>query len=349
MTNPDPNSSPVVATTHPRISAALICSVGCPSLDKIFNEARRRRIAQTAELLPVILNPQNFDQYRAQAERIEILFATWGIPAELLTPKLFPALRAVFYGGGTIKGFGRPLLERGVEIITAKTANALCVAQFCLGQILLSGKGYFRNTRAIGEIRHDRAYKPFVGAGLYGEKIALLGMGAVARELVALLRPFQLQIIAVDPYLSASDAAALGVRSATMEDAFAEAYVISNHLPDLPDLKGILDHRLLATMRPGATFINTGRGAQVKESDLITVARSRPDLTMLLDVTDPEPPEAHSPLYDLPNVQLSSHLAGASNDDLGRFGELLVQEFERFSAGQPLRHAESLDILDRTA
>ena len=337
-------------TAAPRkIRAALLSSIGCPSLDRIFNESRRRRLAHTADLLPIVLTTENFERHRPEAAQTEVLFATWGLPAELLTSENFPALRAVFYGGGTIKGFGRPLLERGIQIVTAKSANALCVAQFCLGQILLSCKGYFRNTRARRHAPGENVPQPFIGAGLYGEKIALLGMGAVARELVELLRPFQLHILAVDPYLGASEAAQLGVKIATQEEAFAEAYVVSNHLPDLPELQGILDRRLFAAMRPDATFINTGRGAQVKEADLIEIALSRPDLTMLLDVTEPEPPVPGSPLYDLPNVQLSSHLAGALRDDLGRFGDALIEEFERYGAGQPLRHAERLDALDRIA
>ena len=234
-------------------------------------------------------------------------------------------------------------------MVTAKAANGVCVAQFCLAQIILGCKGYFRNTRLCRQPETALSGRSFVGAGLYGEKIALLGMGAVARELVLLLRPFQLQVLAVDPYLTPADAEKLGVKIVTMEEAFAEAYVVSNHLPNLPELKGVLDRPLFASMRRDATFINTGRGAQVNEADLIEIFRSRPDLTALLDVTDPEPPASGSPLYELPNIQLSSHLAGALNDDLRRLGDCVIEDFERYCAGQPLLYAERLETLDRMA
>jgi len=333
----------------PAIHAAFLSSVDHSALGKIFDAPARERIARTAQFLPVILTPDNFAQHRKEAAQMEVLFATWGIPSELLTPAQFPSLRVVFYAAGTIKSFGRPLLERGIQIVTAKTANAVCVAQFCLGQIILAGKGYFRNTRLCRQPATAVHGASFLGAGLYREKIALLGMGAIARELVLLLRPFQLQVLAVDPYLTPAEAEKLGVKIVTMKEAFAEAYIISNHLPNLPELKGVLDRPLFASMRRDATFLNTGRGAQVNEADLIEVFRSRPDLTALLDVTEPEPPLPGSPLYELPHVQLSSHLAGAFNDDLHRLGDCVIEEFERYAAGQPLLYSERLETFDRMA
>ena len=83
----------------------------------------------------------------------------------------------------------------------------------------------------------------------------------------------------------------------------------------------MLNAALFRSMRPGATFINTGRGAQVNESDMAAVFGARPDLTALLDVTWPEPPEAGSPLYTLPNVHLSSHIAGSLGNEVVRMAD----------------------------
>jgi phosphoglycerate dehydrogenase-like enzyme len=331
------------------IHAALLSSVDCPYIDRILDMPRRERIAKAAQLLPLVLTPENLAQNRKNTAQTEVLFTTWDSPFHLVTPDQFPALQIIFYAAGSIKPFGRPLLERGIQIVAARAPNADCVAQFCLGQITLSCKGYFRNTRACRQPATAKSGVAFAGAGLYGEKIALLGMGAVARKLVLLLRPFQLQVLAVDPYLAPAEAEKLGVKIVTMEQAFAEAYVVSNHLPNLPKLRGVLNRPLFASMRRDATFMNTGRGAQVNEADLIEVFRSRPDLTALLDVTDPEPPVPASPFYELPNVQLSSHLAGAVNDDLHRLGDCVIEEFERYCAGQPFLYAEKLESLDRMA
>jgi len=339
-----------MTTFREKINAALLAKTECGYVEKIFDRSRRDRIGQASNLFPIVLTSENFHQYRAETKVTEALFTCWGFPERLLyDPDNFPALRVVLHSGGSVKSFARPLLERGIQVMGAREANALVVAQFCLAQIILSCKGYFRNVRQSSHPETAGQSTAFIGTGLYGETIALLGMGAVARKLALLLPQFDLKILAVDPYMTKAEADKLGVKLVTLEQAFARAYVVSNHLPDLPQLSGVLNRPLFSSMRRDATFINTGRGAQVNETDLIDVARERPDITSLLDVTTIEPPLPGSPFYQLPNVQMSSHIAGAMNGDLKRMGDFVVGEFERYVQGQPLRHADPLHILDRLA
>jgi phosphoglycerate dehydrogenase-like enzyme len=223
------------------------------------------------------------------------------------------------------------------------------VAEFTLAQILLSCKGYFRNTRDCRDASRRAAQQVFGGRGAFGETVGLIGMGMVATRLCELLRPYELRLIGHDPYLGADRAATLGVELVGLDELFRCAYVISNHLPNLPATRGRLDRRLLETMRPDATFINTGRGAQVVEADLVAVWRERPDLTALLDVTDPEPPVPGSPLYELPNVQLSSHIAGSMHDEVVRMADYAIDEFVRWERGEALRYAVTLEMLPTMA
>ncbi len=333
-----------------RPKAAFLTRNDCPFLPQIFDNSIKKRIAQSADLLPIILTPANYDQYKVQAQEVEILFTCWGMPVEcVLNPEQFPKLRILFFSGGSTKAFSRPLLKRGVQVVSARTANAISVAHFCLGQILLSCKGYFQNTEHCRRHTTTRSDIAFVGAGVYDETIALIGMGAVGQELALLLQHFPVRILAVDPYLTEDDANIFRVKLVTLEEAFAQAYVVSNHLPDLPNLQGILNRRLFSSMRPSATFINTGRGAQVNETDLIEVFKQRTDLTALLDVTMPEPPVPESPLYRLPNIQLSSHIAGAMHKELRRLGDFIIDELTQYVQGKPLIHADSLESLDRLA
>jgi phosphoglycerate dehydrogenase-like enzyme len=234
-------------------------------------------------------------------------------------------------------------------VVSAWAANGVSVAEFCLAQILLACKGYFRNTRDCRDPHTRQQQRPFHGPGVYGETVAVIGAGQIGRNLIRLLKPFRLRIAVVDPTLSEPEADALNVTRVSMEDAFARAFVVSNHLPNLPELQRVLDGRLFESMRQDATFINTGRGAQVNEAELVDVLRRRPDLMALLDVTDPEPPPPGSPLYTLPNVQLSSHLAGAHDDEVVRMADTVIEEFARWRNGEPLRHAVSPDMLDRLA
>jgi phosphoglycerate dehydrogenase-like enzyme len=258
-------------------------------------------------------------------------------------------LKIVLYSGGSVKEFATALklAERGVLAVSARFANSVMVSRYCLAQILLAAKGFFRNTRDCRDSALTTSRETFKGMGTYHTKVALLGMGMIARELVKLLRQVDMEVLAVDPYLSEEEAVKLGVTKVTIEQAFRDAYVVSNHLPNIDSLSGVIDSSLLASMQDGAVFLNTGRGAQVNEDDLAKVARERPDLSFLLDVTEPEPPAAGHPFYTLPNIQLTSHIAGAMGNELQILGDTVISDLRRYCAGQPLRYAEDLTQLDK--
>jgi phosphoglycerate dehydrogenase-like enzyme len=153
-------------------------------------------------------------------------------------------------------------------------------------------------------------------------------------------------VLASDPYLTPQRAVELGVEKVALEDLFRRAYIVSNHIPDLPATKGVLDGALFASMRDGATFINSGRGAQVVEADLVRVLKQRPDLTALLDVTDPEPPGFTSELWTLPNAVLSPHIGGTIGDEVTRLADAIIDEFLAWDAGKPLRYQVTAEILE---
>ena len=173
-----------------------------------------------------------------------------------------------------------------------------------------------------------------IGPGAYDETVALIGIGAVSRYLLKLLRPFNFRVIAYSDSSSDFEARELGVDELVdIETCFREAIAISNHLVDRPETLGIFQATHFASMRKGATFINTGRGAQVDEDALTEVFKSRRDLTAWLDVQHPEPPGPDSLLYTLPNVYLSSHIAGSANNELYRMSAYMIDDFVRWKSG----------------
>ncbi len=319
-------------------------------LDYVYGSGRREQVCQMTDMYPEVIHEENFDEHADKLADREVVFSTWGMPKfddEQLDR--MPNLKAVFYAAGSVKGFAPPFLRRGIIVSSAWAANAVSVAEFCLAQILLASKGYFRNTRDYQSCEDRKKHRLFRGRGAYGEKVALIGAGQIGRKLIELLRPYRLIVQVVDPYLSQAEAEELGVQKISMEEAFSDAYVVSNHLPNLPDLQNVLNGEHFASMRQGATFINTGRGAQVDEPAMIEVLKKRPDLLALLDVTKPEPPEPDSPLYELPNVQLSGHLAGAHDDEVLRMADTAIEEFKRWENGEPLQYSVTLEMLERMA
>jgi len=190
------------------------------------------------------------------------------------------------------------------------------------------------------------AAKNFHRSGAAGETIGVIGMGWVGKRLTAELRGLGFRVLASDPFLSPERAHELGVEKVSLEDLFRRSYIVSNHIPDLASTNQILGASLFESMRDGATFINTGGGAQIVEAHLVRVFKSRPDLTALLDVTDPEPPATTSPLWTLPNVVLSPHIGGTVGDEVTRLSDAMIDEFLAWDSGKPLRYQVTKEVLE---
>jgi phosphoglycerate dehydrogenase-like enzyme len=125
------------------------------------------------------------------------------------------------------------------------------------------------------------------------------------------------------------------------------ADVVSLHAPDNPATRQMLNAERLARMKDDALLINTARGSLIDEQALIEeLARGR--FFAFLDVTDPEPPAADSPLRRLPNVVVTPHIAGCI-ENCNQLGELAVEELRRFFAGQPPIYQITPELLERIA
>jgi phosphoglycerate dehydrogenase-like enzyme len=151
-----------------------------------------------------------------------------------------------------------------------------------------------------------------------------------------------------DPYLDRDEARALGVESVDLPTLLGRSDVVSLHAPLLAETRQLLGAREFALMRDGATFINTARGAIVDQEALVReLVRGR--INGVLDTTEPEvlPPE--SPLYRLPNVFLTPHIAGSLGSEVERLADHIVDEVERFVAGTGLRYGVPFEALPRLA
>jgi phosphoglycerate dehydrogenase-like enzyme len=320
------------------------------TIKSVFASGRFERVAELSELYPEVISEKNLEEHIDKLTDIEAIFSTWGMlkltEAQI---ELMPSLKAVFYAGGSTKYFARPFLNKGIKVISAWKANAVPVAEFATAQIILACKQYFQN---IVECKQPDAFKHYGGSrgrGSFGEKIAIIGFGAIAQKMVELLKPVNLQVLIVDNHITLKDARKQGFAKVTIEEAFSQAYVVSNHLPNLETNKKIINKKHFELMRPNATFINTGRGDQVDEDGMVQILRKRTDIVALLDVTFPEPPVEGSPLYKLPNIFLSAHIAGSMNDELVRMADYVIEEYRSFIKGENLEYEISLEMLDKMA
>ena len=332
---------------------AIFMSSSAGAIDNAYSPELRKRMEACFGEIPYITK-FGTDDLEAQRELLadaKYIFSTWGMPAlssEAIAEYL-PSLSAVFYAAGSVLGFARNFLLRGVRVFSAWGANAVPVAEFTVAQILLANKGYFQRLKYGSRENWDNRVCPVRFEGNYDAKVGIIGAGMIGRLVIELLRRHRLQVYVYDKFLSEEAAAELGVTKTTLEYIFSECDVISTHLANKEETRGILTGELLAKMKPNATFINTGRGAQVDEEGLACAMREVPTRVALLDVTDPEPPLPGSELYRLPNIFLSPHIAGSIGSEVRRMGEYMFAEYEALVRGEATRYEVTLDMLETMA
>ena len=133
-----------------------------------------------------------------------------------------------------------------------------------------------------------------------------------------------------------------------LDDLFSWADIVTVHAPALPSTHHLVNAERLARMHDGAWLLNTARGSLV-DTDALTRECVAGRLNAFVDTPDPEPLPADSPLYDLPNVVLTPHIAGSLGNEISRMGDLAVAEVRRFLAGEPLAHEVRAEDLGRIA
>ena len=271
----------------------------------------------------------------------EVLFSTWGMPAftEDEIRRCFPKVKCLFYAAGTVQAFARPFLACGVRVFSAWAAYAVPVADYAVAQIILANKSYFRLSHVM-KADHPAAAKALTATvvGNYGADVGLIGCGMIGSLTAQMLQRYRLHVWAYDPFLSDDRAAALGVTRCTLDELFARCRVVSNHLANNAQTRGMLQYHHFASMPENAVFLNTGRGAQVVEADLVRVLTERPDLTAVLDVTYPEPPDPGHAFYTLPNCILTPHIAGSLGDEVVRMAEYMLAECRAWLSGRPVQY-----------
>jgi phosphoglycerate dehydrogenase-like enzyme len=201
--------------------------------------------------------------------------------------------------------------------------------------IMLAAKDVFRAARAYRDLRGPVDRGGFPRAGIFIRKVGIIGLSRISVRVMELLRPYGVELLVCSRHLEPDRAEELGVRSVALAELMSTCEVISLHSASLPANRHMIDAGLLATIRDGATFINTARGELVDQDALIAeLATGRFDA--VLDVTDPDVTAPDSPLWDLPNVILTPHFAGAVGHELFRLGGAAVADVEAFLAGRPM-------------
>lgn len=281
----------------------------------------------------------------------EVLLTCWGGPRlDSTWLNAMPRLRAVIHAAGSVKGIvTEACRDRGISVSSGAAVNAVPVAEFTVAMIVLATKRVLwlaDRYRTLGPDGRPQAIAADVGT--FDRTIGICGASLIGRRVIEMLRAYDVRVLLNDPFVEPAEAARLGVELVDLDELCARSDVVSLHAPALPTTRHLIDARRLRLMRDGATLINTARGILV-DTEALTRELVSGRIFAVLDHTEPEILPADSPLFGLPNVLVTPHIAGSLGTELRRLGSSAVDELARFAAGEPFAHPVRYEDLDRSA
>jgi D-3-phosphoglycerate dehydrogenase / 2-oxoglutarate reductase len=246
-----------------------------------------------------------------------------------------PRLRIVARAGTGVDNVDVPASSaRGVLVVNTPGANSISVAEHTLALMLALARLVPAADRAMKDARWEK--KRFLGNELRGKVLGVAGLGRIGQEVARRARPFGMQILAHDPFISVEVAAGIGSVELVSLDALCErADYITLHLPLTPETRHLFDDARFARCKPGLRIINTARGELIDEAALARALHEGRIAGAGLDVLSAEPPPADHPLLSPPNTVFTPHMAGPTWQSWPRrFGNAYAN-IARVQRGEP--------------
>jgi (S)-sulfolactate dehydrogenase len=216
--------------------------------------------------------------------------------------------------------------QAAVRVIPAFGANAVSVAEYVIGAMLVLTRGVYGMTPSMVAGEWPRQGHAF-GRELIGKTLGLIGYGSIARHVATRATALGMRIVAHDPYVGDDDPAWANALSRGFEDLLSESDVISIHTPLTEETRNLIDASTLGKMKLGAILINTSRGGIVDEIALASAVRDGAIGGAALDVFASEPlgPEPAATFAGLENLILTPHVAGNTLESVDRVAEMIVE------------------------
>ena len=325
---------------------ALIMNPG--TRDMVINQKSLDRLAKIGT---VVVNNGNTDPdtVKALMQDATICVTSWGNgPVDENILSVCPDLKLLIHAAGSVKPVvSDALWKKGVRVSSSAPMLSMGVSETALGFTISASKNFYNlnaNLHNGGWAEGKENIRE-----LYDLTVGVISGGWAGRHYIELLKPFQVDILLYDPFISEEKAAEMGARKATFEEVLKLSDIISIHAPSIPETYHLFNKDTLAMMKKDAVLINTARGSIIDEQALYEHMKAGNLKYACLDVYDPEPPAADNPLCTLPNVIMTPHLAGLAANGLKKIGQHVCEEIERFLAGEKMLAEVTEDMLARMA
>jgi (S)-sulfolactate dehydrogenase len=215
---------------------------------------------------------------------------------------------------------------RGIAVIPATGANAQAVAEYVIASAMLLLRGAFRSTDEVAAGRWPRTALSS-GREIAGKTLGVIGFGDIGRRAARMGRALGMHAIGHDVALPSNAPAWRDehVEPRDLDALLAEADVVTLHVPLVAATRNLIDGRRLAAMKRGAILIDTARGGVVDEAAVAAALASGQLGGAALDVFETEPLPAGSPLAGAPNLLLTPHVAGLTQEANVRVSTMIAE------------------------
>lgn len=248
--------------------------------------------------------------------------------ATMMTPQLIDAassLKVIGRAGVGVDNVDLPAAsQRGIIVVNAPSSTVTSVAEHALGMMFSLARNIPRGDASMRAGVWERS--SLGGVELAGKTLALLGVGRIGQRLAELARGVGMEVVGYDPFVARDRFTKLGIGyCATIQEAMACGDFISLHMPLTDDTRNLVNDTTLAGCRPGSRLINTARGALIDLDALHGALTSGQLAGAAIDVYPVEPPVMH-PVFSLPNIVLTPHLAASTREAQDRAGVAVAEQ-----------------------
>lgn len=243
-----------------------------------------------------------------------------------------PELRIVSILGTGTDNFDLPACSRhGVVVTNCPGASTTSVAELTLALLLAAARHVALADRKVREgiWYHEHGFE------LRGKTLGVVGLGLIGQEVVRLGKALGMRVIAWSFHDDAARQTALGIETVPLDDLLRQADVVSIHLRNSSEARGLIGRREIGLMKPSALLINTARAAIVDQDALLDALREKSIAGAGLDVFLQEPLPADNPWVKLDNVVLSPHVGWVTNEASERLARAPVDNVLSYLDGQP--------------
>jgi D-3-phosphoglycerate dehydrogenase len=230
----------------------------------------------------------------------------------------------------------------GIVVVNAPTGNTIAAAELTLALLF----GLARRTAAADASIRRGEWKrsQFTGIEVRGKALGIVGLGKIGQAIAVRARAMQMTVLGSDPFVTAEQAATLGVELVDFDDLVARSDAITVHVPKNKSTTGLINASVIERMKDGVLLLNVARGGVIDEQDLADALRAGKVGGAGIDVYTAEPPTGN-PLLDAPNTLLTPHLGASTAEAQVAVAEEVAEQILEVLDGRPARYAVNAPLL----